>query len=73
MNNNMRRLYAISKMIDMNMFYSIDCRCTGIVLQGHYEREFVDRLKKRKFTGWKIGDDPSYIYGYRGNIEIVFT
>jgi len=66
----LRRLDAISKMIPLEYFYSINItRWGNVTLQGNFDKEVVKWAIHNRFVV-KVSDDMGYISFTRGKIEI---
>jgi len=66
----LRRLNAISKLLDLNKFYSIKItRWGNVTIQGDFDREVVKWAIKNRFVV-KVNDDMGYISFIRGKFDI---
>ncbi len=66
----LRRLNAISKLLDLNKFYSISLtRWGNVTLQGDFDKEVVKWAIKNHFVV-KVNDDMGYISFVRGKFDI---
>ena len=66
----LRRLNAISKLLDLNKFYSSNTtRWGSVTLQGNFDKEVVKWAIKNRFTV-TVDDEIGYISFTRGKIEI---
>ena len=66
----LRRLNAISKLLDLNKFYSINItRWGNVTLQGYFDNEVVKWAIKNRFTV-KVNDEMGYISFTRGKFDI---
>ena len=66
----LRRLNAISKLLDLNKFYTINItRWGNVTLQGYFDTEVVKWAIKNRFTV-KVNDEMGYISFTRGNFDI---
>jgi hypothetical protein len=66
---NLRRVKAISKILDMDNFYSVDAGRYNITLQGEYDRDLVKAAIKNKFEFVELADN-GFVHLVRGNITI---
>ena len=67
----LRRLNAISKLLDLNKFYTINTtRWGNVTLQGDFDKEVVKWAIHNRFVV-KVNDDMGYISFTRGKIDIV--
>lgn len=67
----LRRLNAISKLIDLNKFYAINLtRWGNVTLQGNFDKEVVKWAIKNRFVV-KVNDDMGYISFVRGKFDII--
>ena len=66
----LRRLNAISKLLDLNKFYSMNItRWGSVTLQGNFDKEVIKWAIKNRFVV-KVDDEMGYISFRRGKIEI---
>ena len=66
----LRRLNAISKLLDLNKFYTINItRWGNVTLQGYFDNEVVKWAIKNRFTV-KVNDEMGYISFTRGKFDI---
>ena len=66
----LRRLNAISKLLDLNKFYTINItRWGNVTLQGYFDKEVVKWAIKNRFTV-KVNDEMGYISFTRGKFDI---
>ena len=66
----LRRLNAISKLLDLEKFYSINItRWGNVTLQGNFDKEVVKWAIHNRFVV-KVNDEMGYISFTRGKIEI---
>ena len=66
----LRRLNAISKLLDLNKFYTINLtRWGNVTLQGDFDKEVVKWAIKNHFVV-KVNDDMGYISFVRGKFDI---
>jgi hypothetical protein len=66
----LRRLNAISKLLDLNKFYSINItRWGNVTLQGNFDNEVIKWAIKNRFTV-KVNDEMGYISFTRGKFDI---
>ncbi len=66
----LRRLNAISKLLDLNKFYAIKItRWGNVEIQGDFDREVVKWAIHNRFVV-KVNDDMGYISFIRGKFDI---
>ena len=66
----LRRLNAISKLLDLNKFYSINItRWGSVTLQGNFDKEVVKWAIHKRIVV-KVNDDMGYISYVRGKFEL---
>jgi hypothetical protein len=65
----LRRLNLISKIIDLNQFYTIGLYGNEITLQGVYKSNLALELTKKKFK-YKISEN-GYVWFTRNGIRVI--
>lgn len=73
MKNNYRRINALFKMIDMELFYVISIGPYSNSLQANYNSGLSLKLTKLKFKSSVDADVNGFVNFNRGNIAIVLT
>jgi len=71
MNENLRKLALISRVIDPNLFYCITVWSDEIKFQGRYSSDVVAYLLKHRFS--LEYRDNGFTYASRSNIKITLT
>ena len=69
MNTQLKRLQRISKVIDLNYFYSIEFTDTEIILQGRFNSVLLAQLRMYKLTNY-ISAGGAIVF-VRKNLRIV--
>ena len=72
MKNQLRRLKALEKMIDLNQFYVVSIAPGEVNLQGHFNASLVVALRALRFMQTGI-NDYGYVKMMRSNIEVTLT
>jgi len=72
MKNQLRKLNALSKMIDLSLFYDITVHEYNIQLQGKFHSKTVAALKKIKVTNFGVMSN-DYLSANRGSIQITLN
>lgn len=72
MNDKLRKLRLISRLINADLFFYVEISTYQIKFQGHFNYEIAKYLKNHKFI-FEIGDDDGYVRATRGNIKIVMS
>ena len=70
MKTNLRKLRLLTRIIDMNSFYSIDVSAYSVRLQGYINEKTVASLSR--LFDLQL-DDRGYLVADRGNIHVTLT
>ncbi len=73
MKNQLRRLNAISRILDLQMFYTINYTSYRIRLQGEHDAQKVTMFMQKKFKPSGIDKGTGFLTLIRGSIEITLT
>lgn len=72
MKNQLRRLKALEKMIDLNVFYAIHFFTDEVCLQGKFDSSLVVALRALRFTGFAVNDN-GHVVVHRPSVRVVLT
>jgi hypothetical protein len=73
MKDNLKRLVAIGKVIDLSMFYVISIYSDNIKLQCSFSRDMIKTLNRHKFNNFETDAENGWTVCRRNNIEVILT